>query len=167
MKTGNTVERNLENLREIDRPIASLIIISKDDKILMGKKDPDQGGVYPNVWHIPGGGVDENERLEDAARREGLEEVGIDLSDVELKPLIPVGHGEFTKTLGTGERVWAVMSFNRFEARLNRLANEVVVNANDDLADLKWFTRDELQDVEQIPGGREFFVQAGYMDETN
>lgn len=154
--------RNPENLREIDRLIASLIIISSDNKILMGRKDPAKGGVYPDAWHIPGGGVEESESLAEAARREGLEEAGIDLTDTELSPL-PTGKGETVKTLPSGERVWCNMIFNRFEARLNTPASEITLNPTDDLVELRWFGPEELADVEQIPGGREFFQEAGYI----
>lgn len=156
--------RNPERLREIDRPIASLIIISSDRKILMGRKDPAKGGVYPDVWHIPGGGIEEGESLEEAARREGLEEVGIDLTDTELTPLpFPPGYDETAKTLASGEKVWLKMTFNRFEARLNRPASEIEVNPADDLEELRWFGSEELADVEQPPGGRELFQKAGYI----
>jgi 8-oxo-dGTP pyrophosphatase MutT (NUDIX family) len=160
---NETPEHNPEGLREIDRPIASLIVLSADGKLLMGLKDPAKGGVYPNAWHIPGGGVDEGESLEEAARREGREEAGLDLTDVDLTPIPFVGHGETVKTLADGERVWCRMTFNRFEAQLDRRADEIELNPTDDLVELRWFDPDELADVEQIPGGREFFIQAGYI----
>ena len=97
---------NPENLREIDRNIASVVIISADNKILMGRKDPAKGGVYPDVWHIPGGGVDDGETLIDAAKRETLEEVAIDLLGKTLSSL-PEGRGESLKTLSTGEKYGA------------------------------------------------------------
>ena len=46
-------------MREIERTIVSGLVFSKDGKLLMGLKDPAKGGVYPDVWHIPGGGIDE------------------------------------------------------------------------------------------------------------
>jgi hypothetical protein len=42
-------------MREIERTIVSALIFSQDGKLLMGKKDPAKGGVYPDCWHIPGG----------------------------------------------------------------------------------------------------------------
>jgi 8-oxo-dGTP pyrophosphatase MutT (NUDIX family) len=161
--TTNTQTHNPDNLREINRPIASIIILSSDGKLLMGKKDPKKGGVFPNAWHIPGGGIDAGESVEDAARREGFEESGIDLSTATLIPLPFIGHGESPKTLPTGEKVWCNMTFNRFEVRLDKPADEVVLHPTDDLVELRWFDAAELEEVEQIPGGREFFEQAGYI----
>jgi len=42
-------------MRTINRDIVSAVILSKDFKILLGKKDPSKGGVYASSWHIPGG----------------------------------------------------------------------------------------------------------------
>jgi 8-oxo-dGTP pyrophosphatase MutT (NUDIX family) len=154
--------RNPENLREIDRQIASLIVISGDNKILLGRKDPSKGGVYPDAWHIPGGGSKENESLEEAAKREGFEETGLDLTEEELVP-VATGHGESTKTLTSGEKVWCNMTFNRFEVRLNAPADGIDLVAGGDLVGLRWFDSKELSDIKHIPGGKEFFIQAGYI----
>jgi len=45
-------------MRQQDRTIVSAVLISRDKKILLGKVR--EGGVYPDCWHIPGGGIDEN-----------------------------------------------------------------------------------------------------------
>lgn len=157
------MSHNPDSLRGIDRPIASVVIISADNKILMGRKDPTKGGVYPDTWHIPGGGIDEGESLEQAARREALEEVGIDLVDMPLAPLPFIGRGESPKTLPSGEKVWCKMTFNRFEARLPQAAQDIKIEPSDDLVELRWFDEDELAHVELVPGGYEFFVEAGYI----
>jgi hypothetical protein len=69
------------------------------------------------------------------------------------------------KTLkDTGEKVLCHMEFNRFEVRINDIAENIVMSLDDDLEEVKWFTRAELQNVQQIPGGREFFQEMGYMD---
>lgn len=92
---------NTLNMREIYRKIASALIFSKDHQILMGKKDPARGGVYSDCWHIPGGGVDEGETLEQALRREVLEETGIDISPYKIKPIPFIGSGVAEKILKT------------------------------------------------------------------
>ena len=57
------------------------------------------------------------------------------------------------------------MVFNRFEARLEENAANVPMKAGDDLVELRWFTKDELKSVKLVPGGREFFIEVGYITE--
>jgi len=151
-------------MREIQRKIASAIIFSKDGKILMGKKDPAKGGVYSDCWHIPGGGLEEGETLEQALRREVLEETGIDISSYKAK-IIPIANsGVAEKTLKTGERVLCHMEFNVFEVNINdQEAEDILLVPADDLVEMRWLSSEELKEVKQIPGGREFFIKAGYL----
>ena len=151
-------------MREIFRTIVSALIWSKDGKILMGKKDPKQGGVYLDCWHIPGGGVEKGEIFENALKREVLEETGLDVKHYNIKPVFFVGHGESEKVLKeTEEKVLCKMEFNRFEIFLDQDAGDVVLKPSDDLVEMRWFTKKELKTVKQIPGGREFFVEMGYI----
>lgn len=48
-------------MRRIQRDIVAAMIISRDNKLFLGMKDPKKGGVYSDCWHIPGGGIDEGE----------------------------------------------------------------------------------------------------------
>ena|SRR5680860_15207 len=151
-------------MREIQRKISSALIFSKDNKILMGKKDPAKGGVYSDCWHIPGGGKDEGETLEQTLMREVLEETGIDISSYQIKPIPFIGSGISEKTLKTGEKVLCKMEFNRFEVNIDdKNAEKIVLLPTDDLIEMRWFDSKELKNVKQIPGGREFFIQAGYI----
>jgi nucleoside triphosphatase len=149
-------------LREIERDIASALIFSADGCLLMGRKDPSRGGVYPNAWHIPGGGVEPGESVQEAAIREVEQEVGLKLSTKQLQP-VRTGAVETVKTLSDGERVWCKMKFNRFEVRLDQPKDKVHAVPGDDLVELRWFNAEELAGVQQIPGGREFFIEMGYI----
>jgi len=151
-------------MREIQRVIASALILSKDDKLLMGRKDPSKGGVYSDCWHIPGGGVNEGETLEQAVIREVQEEVGLNVSNYTLELLPNVGSGKTEKVLKSGEKVICSMEFNRFMIRIeDTFAKDVPVKLNSDLVEYKWFTREELPYVKQIPGGKEFFHEIGLL----
>jgi len=156
---------NTENLREIERDIASVLIFSSDGRLLMGRKDPDKGGVYLNAWHIPGGGVEGGESLVEAAIREANQETGLKLASEQLTFVPIVGEGQTIKTLENGEKVWCKMKFNRFKVSLDVTAEGLSqkIRPGDDLVELRWFSSEELKDVEQIPGGREFFTKAGYV----
>lgn len=155
---------NIEGLPEIKRQIVSAVIFSSDGCLLMGRKDPAKGGVYPTAWHIPGGGIMKDETLKDALVRELHEEVRLRLTKNQLVALPFIGQGETVKTVD-GKRVWCKMKFHRFEVRLDKTAAELAseVIPGDDLVELRWFCNDELENTELIPGGKDFFIQAGYI----
>ncbi len=150
-------------MREINRTIVSGLVFSKDGKLLMGLKDPSKGGVYADLWHLPGGGLDEGESLEDGLYRELQEEVGLDIKGARIVRVESVGAGSAEKTLKDGERVLCHMEFNRFEVHLDTNADETKVFPSSDLVELRWFTPEELKTVNQIPGGKEFFEAMGYI----
>lgn len=54
--------------------LSAATYIERDGKILLLKR---AGGEGTGLWWIPGGGVERDERPEDAARRELLEETGL------------------------------------------------------------------------------------------
>ncbi len=149
-------------MRKINRIIVAALIFSKDGKLLMGTKDPRRGGVYSDCWHLPGGGVEEGETLEQALKREVKEEVGIDISTYKPILISEKGSGVSEKTLENGERVLCKMEFNRFRIDIkDKLASEIKLRLGDDLVEVKWFSKKELPDVKQIPGGKEFFQKIG------
>jgi len=150
------------HMREIERTIVAALIFSKYGKLLMGKKDPAKVGVYPDCWHIPGGGIDEGKTLEQALHREIQEEVGIYISPYHPVLIPEKGHGTAEKTLPTGEKVLCHMEFNRFRVDVNdKGADEIELHPSSDLVETRWFSIDELPNVKQIPGGKEFFQEIG------
>jgi 8-oxo-dGTP diphosphatase len=66
------------------KPVAAVIPVDADGNILLHRRGYEPGR---GLWTFPGGFVDLGESVEDAARREVLEEF---LIDVELGPLVGV-----------------------------------------------------------------------------
>lgn len=152
-------------MRKINRTISSALIWSKDWKLLMWKKDPKKWWVYNDCWHIPGGGIDEWESLINAVVREVKEEVWLDILDCIIKELPNRGQWKTEKTLETWEIVMCEMEFNRFEVIIDKNAKDICVVLWDDLVEYKWFDKEKLGDVKQIPGWKEFFKEIWYISE--
>jgi 8-oxo-dGTP diphosphatase len=95
--------------------------------LIRRKRDP-----FAGSWALPGGFVDENERLADAARRELVEETGVTVADLEQ--LYTAGDP------GRDPRGWTVSVV--YLAQVNPGAVQAV--AADDAAEVGWFALEEL-----------------------
>jgi 8-oxo-dGTP diphosphatase len=95
--------------------------------LIRRKKDP-----FAGSWALPGGFVDENERLGDAARRELVEETGLAAGDLEQ--LYTAGDP------GRDPRGWTVSVV--YLARVD--AAQLAPVAADDAEAVEWFPLDEL-----------------------
>ncbi len=95
--------------------------------LIRRKNDP-----FAGSWALPGGFVDENERLADAARRELAEETGVEGADLEQ--LYTAGDP------GRDPRGWTVSV-----AYLAQVAPDALKPiAADDAAEVAWWTLDTL-----------------------
>lgn len=59
-----------------------VIIQNKNKEILLGKRSKNHP-FYPKMWGLPGGMMDYNETLENAAKREALEELDIKIKIIK------------------------------------------------------------------------------------
>ncbi len=93
------------------------VLIERDGQVLLVKH------TYRPDWHMPGGGADRGETLEQAARREALEEVGATLGPVTL--------------LGVYSNFWN----RRTDHVAVFICNELEVSGEHDweIAELRWF----------------------------
>jgi 8-oxo-dGTP diphosphatase len=65
------------------------VMILKDNKVLLGKRheDPEKADSElhgEGKWTLPGGKIDFEEKIEDCARREVLEETGLKINKIKL-----------------------------------------------------------------------------------
>ena len=76
------------------RPRRGAILIARDDRgrVLLVKQ---RGGPFKGAWLVPGGGVEPGESLEEAMRREVVEETGLVVVDARPIALYDVRVGDF------------------------------------------------------------------------
>ncbi len=149
-------------MRTIHREIVGTFIFSNDGYFLLGKSR--KGGVYKDAWIVPGGGIEEGETKLDAAKRETVEEVGIDISDFEVKLLDIILTGESEKVLrDTGEKVSVKMTFYNFTVHANKPANEITISCDDDIVEAMWHPIKDLAELNLSPPTKTTLQNLGYL----
>jgi 8-oxo-dGTP pyrophosphatase MutT (NUDIX family) len=137
-------------MRTIKRDIAGALLFSNDGHVLIGKNV--KGGVYEDLWVIPGGGIDDGESKEEAVRREILEEVGIDISDATIEPVFRNEKRTTEKTLrDTGERVLVDMTFYDFKVMIDLPAQDIPIKLEDDFGLAEWVPVQKLGEKSYSP----------------
>lgn len=137
-------------MRTIQRDIVGAFLFSRDYKLLLGKSI--KGGVYPDCWIVPGGGVEADETNEEAVIRETLEETGIDITSAKIEQIAGALNGQSEKTLReTGEKVLVEMKFYNFKATLDGKADDISISNEDDFIEARWFSVEELKSLKLSP----------------
>ena len=82
----------------IERRVAVVFLVDPQGRVLMQHRDQ-HAKVSPNQWAFPGGKIEEGETPEEAARREVLEETGLDAGPIRLytkrnRPSVTTADGE-------------------------------------------------------------------------
>jgi 8-oxo-dGTP diphosphatase len=130
--------------------------------MLLGKSR--KGGVYKDAWIVPGGGIEEGETKLEAAKRETLEEVGIDISGFDVKLLDTVLTGESEKVLReTNEKVIVDMTFYNFTVHADKPSNEIAISCDDDIVEATWHPVSELSKLTLSPPTKTTLQNLGYL----
>src|SRR3989338_251193 len=108
--------------------IVALVLQNEKGEIWFGRR-PKWGG----LWAIPGGHVERNELIEEAARREIQEEVGLDLQELEY-----LGHAEYIEP----KEYHIPKHFVSFEYRA-RVDGWPTCKTNEEFTETRWMTIDE------------------------
>ncbi len=107
-----------------------IVLIKKDILLLIKRlKDP-----YKDCWALPGGFVDENEDLQDAAKRELMEETNVSVEKLEQI-------GAFGKPFRDPR------SHTVSVAYFGRVGEDTIAVAADDAKETHWFAIDDLPEL--------------------
>ncbi|MBU1118871.1 NUDIX domain-containing protein [Patescibacteria group bacterium] len=107
-------------------------VIEDGHKLLFAKKK-ENVGPYPNTWHLIGGGIEEEESLEESIKREVREEANIEIEIIES-----VGFDDDFEPDKKGELTHYI--FLVYKAKY--ISGEA--KADDDVVELRWFSKKTL-----------------------
>jgi nucleoside triphosphatase len=150
-------------MREIHRKIVGAVIKTSDNRILLGKQV--KGGVWDDCWHIPGGGVEKDESLEDALVREVKEETLLDITDWDIDLVNDTNSATAEKNIrGTEERVIVHMTFYDYLISTSKASNEIsLVEKGDGFSDLKWVDIKDLRNIKLTSSEITLFKKLKYL----
>jgi ADP-ribose pyrophosphatase YjhB (NUDIX family) len=126
-------------------------IVEKNDNLLFGRK-PSNIGPYPNTWHLLGGGVKDDESITDAVKREVLEESGIEISEIE-----PIFFDEDYEANKHGIKTHYIFLVFNAQYKSGKL------KAGDDIHELKWVKKSDLEKIEFNRPTIKLFKKLGFI----
>ena len=132
------------------RIIVSTLIKCKDKYLFI--KQNKEGGAYQDCLHIVGGGLEDNETLEEAIKREVMEEVHIELDEVipfDFDSDITMYKGEMTQLI-----------FLRYTAEIE----EFTGYADSDAKEMIWLSKDELLKYKHNEPSMRFLKKLGLVE---
>lgn len=121
----------------VRRRLIVVPIIRRGDGRYLLCKSPEHRGVFPGQWGLPGGGVEDDERIEDALRREVREELQLELTT--MTPAV-FKAGDREKLYPDGRLETIYMIFLIYLCTSDG-ADPVL---NDELEAFAWVTPDEM-----------------------
>lgn len=126
-------------------PCVSILIIDDKDRVLLGLRR--DGGIKPGKWCLPCGYIEGSETIEQAAKREVMEETGI---DVELVSIVNVTSNHFPAAQYYGEEEAESLGKDRYTSLVVVILARPLthsVRPGDDIVSAGWYGLDELPDM--------------------
>lgn len=129
------------------RIIVSTLIKCKDKYLFI--KQNKEGGAYQDCLHIVGGGLEDNETLEEAIKREVMEEVHIELNEV-----IPF---DFDSDILMYKGKMTQLIFLRFTSEIQ----EFTGYPDSDAKEIIWLSKEEILNYKHNEPSMRFFKKLG------
>ena len=138
MKFKLKIEKSSYPLGEEDdaEEVAKVIIISPDKEVLLLKR-AEHMIWEPNKWDLPGGHRKKDEELDEAARREVKEEVGIDIENLNK-----------------------VDEFGKITIYTTNKEKQNDYELDDENQEAKWTTLEELENLDLVPNIMKYSKEA-------
>jgi mutator protein MutT len=132
------------------KPTASGLVLDDAGRILLARRarEPDEG-----KWDLPGGFLDEGEDPREALRRELDEETGLQVEPLEFFDVVVDRYGDDEDAQHTLNLYWTC-----------RVVSGEPEPA-DDVAELRWFARDELPGNDELAFRNNAEVLSRWRDE--
>jgi 8-oxo-dGTP diphosphatase len=118
------------------------VILVKDNKVLLNLRDNIPNIPYPNCWAFIGGGVEDGENEEQAARREVLEETGCQLDKIARLQDVFIREYQINTTI--------------FLSRINVSLEQIKLTEGQDI---KFFSFGEIKNLDMPRILKEIIVQ--------
>ncbi len=117
-------------------------LIQKDEKYLICKM-PKNRGAFPGQWGLPGGGVEENEKMIDALKREIKEELGNRLIISKITPWT-FRDDICEKLYLDGKKEFIYMIYLIFDC----IAQNDEIELNEEFEKYHWVEKEKLQNFD-------------------
>ena len=135
----------------MNRRIIVSALIKCQDKYLFIKQNK-EGGAYQDCLHIVGGGLEDNETLEEAIKREVMEEVHIELDEVtpfDFDSDITMYKGEMTQLI-----------FLRYTAEIKNFTGY----PDSDAKEIIWLSKEEILNYKHNEPSMRFLKKLGLIE---
>ena len=147
----------MDSTNKIERRIIATGLVWNSQNELLLCKMPNNRGVFPDQWGLPGGGIEPNEKMEDGLRRELREELRIEVRDI--KPAF-FKDGQHMKSFPDGSKREIYMIFLLFHC----MAIQENISLNEEFTEYKWVREDDLPGLEMNPETIDTLKRIGHWD---
>ena len=144
-----------KNIEYPERPIAGVgVVVFRNEEVLLVKRKKDP---YKGQWSIPGGKLRLGETLTQAARRELMEETGVEVNELTLIDVIDI--------IVPDEEAKILYHYIVADYRAHWLSGEC--SPGDDARDVQWFNLNKLSSISLLDKTKNIILKAvGKPDST-
>lgn len=145
---------------ELPRPVAAVAVVTLHEGcVLLVRRDKEP---YRGKWSFPGGSIEPGETSREAARREALEETGIEVEVLEVADVVDSIHPPQDDRPGYHYCIIDFLAVPASAVRLNGTSSPAApeLRAATDVSDARWVPLDALDAYDLTPLARPVLERA-------